>query len=76
MPSIPNLATNAFLNPKINEVKSEIISITNLATTATLTTVENKMPNVSDFVKKNDYNTKITEIKNKVTTDHNKYTTT
>ena len=39
--------------PKINEVKGEIPNITNLATTAALTAVENKIPNVSNLVKKN-----------------------
>ena len=34
----------------INEIKSETPSITNLATTAAITTVENKMPNVSGLV--------------------------
>ena len=42
MPSIINLTTNSALNAKINEVKDEIPRITNLATTAALTTVEKK----------------------------------
>ena len=29
-----------------------------------------KIPNVSNFVKKSDYNTKTGEIKNKITTNH------
>ena len=33
-------------NAKINEVKGEIPSITNLVITTALTTVENKIPNV------------------------------
>ena len=45
-----------------------IISLTQLATTA-LTAVENKIPSVSNLVIKIDYNTTITEIKNKFT-DH------
>ena len=53
IPDITNLATNASLNAKINEVKCEIPNITNLTTTTALTTVENKTPNVSNFVKKN-----------------------
>ena len=52
IPDITNLATNASLNAKINEVKGEIPSITNLGTTAAFTTVENKIPNVSDLLKK------------------------
>ena len=49
---IPDITTNATLNDKINEIKNKIPSITNLATAAALTTVENKIPNVSDLVKK------------------------
>ena len=49
------IATNTNLNAKANEVKSESPSITNLATTAALTTVENKIPKESDLVEKADY---------------------
>ena len=49
---ITNLATKVFLNAKINEVKGGIHIITNLVTTAALTTVENKIPIVRDLVKK------------------------
>ena len=42
-------------NAKINEAKSEIPSITNLARTVAFTTVENKIPNASDIIKKTDY---------------------
>ena len=38
-----NLATNASLNTKINEVNGEITNITNSATTSPLTAVENKL---------------------------------
>ena len=72
IPDITNLATNASLNAKINEineVKGEILSITNLTTTTALTAVENKTPNVSNLVKKTDYTTNIFEIENKIT-DH------
>ena len=37
---------------KINKITNKIPSITNLTTTAALTNVENKIPNVSDLVKK------------------------
>ena len=49
-----------------------------MATTSSLTTVENKIPSVSNLVKKTDYNTKIWELENKITTDHDhdKYITT
>ena len=51
-------------------MKAEIPSITNLATTTSPTVVENKIPDVSNLVKKIDYNTKIDEIEKKIT-DHN-----
>ena len=47
-----NLGTNASLNAKINEVKGEIPSITNLATNTVHTAAENKISNVSNLVKK------------------------
>ena len=37
---------------KSNEVKGEITGVTNLATTAAFTTVENKIPNFDDLVRK------------------------
>ena len=66
IPSIINLATNASLNAKTNEVKGEIPGITNLATTAAFTTVENKIPNFSDLVKKSDYDAKISEMQKNI----------
>ena len=52
-------------------------SITGLATNSELTTVENKILDVSCLVKKTDYNTKISEIENKVNHhNHDKYITT
>ena len=42
-----------------------------------MTAVVNKIPDVSSLVKKTDYNTKISEIENKVSDhDHDKYITT
>ena len=70
IPSITNLATTTALNAKINEVKNKIPSITNLAITTALLAGENKIHNFGIIVKKTDYNTKITDIKNKITTDH------
>ena len=52
MPSITNLTPNASINAKINEVKGKISGITNSAATAALTAVENKIPNVTELVKK------------------------
>ena len=71
------IAANSSHNAKLNEVKGEIPSITNLATTAALTIVENKIPNVSNLVKKADKNTKISETEKKITDhNHDKYITT
>ena len=64
------LATKTTLNAKINEARGEIPNITNLVTTSYLTAVENEIPSVNNLVKKTDYNTKINEIKKKIT-DHN-----
>ena len=77
IPSITTLANTTTLNAKINKVKKEIRNITNLATTTALTAVENKIPNVSNLVKKTDYNITINENENKATLDHdhNKYIT-
>ena len=55
---------------KLTELKNKIPDISSLATKTALTAVENKIPNVSSLVKKTNYNTKITEIENKLT-DHN-----
>ena len=44
-----------------------------MATTSSLTAVENKIPSVSNLVKKTDYNTKINEIADH---NHDKYITT
>ena len=49
-----------------NEVKSEIPIINNLATTSALTAAENKIPSVSNLVKKFEYNTKINKVEKKL----------
>ena len=46
------LVTKRDHDNKIDEIKGKIPSITGLATTAALTVVENKKPNVTDLVKK------------------------
>ena len=56
IPSSTNLATTAALNAKIIEVKSKIPNIANLASTTALTAVGNKIPHVSNLLKKSDYN--------------------
>ena len=63
---------------KITEIESKIPSTSGLATNSALTAVENKIPDISNLVKKKtDYDAKIIEIEKKIT-DHNygKYITT
>ena len=73
--SVTNLAATSAVNAKINEIKSKILSITNLVSTAALTTVENKILNVSDLVKKSNYDAEIKDIKGKYCTtyDYSKF---
>ena len=54
-----DLANKSVLDAKINEIKDEIPSITNLANTACFSTVRNKIPNDSDLVKKAEYKAEI-----------------
>ena len=61
---------------KLTELENKIPDISNLATKVALNTVENKIPSVSSLVKKTDYNTKITEMENKLNRNYNKYITT
>ena len=55
---------------KLTELENKIPDSSNLARKPALTTVENKIPNVNNLVKKTDYNTKVTEIENKLN-NHN-----
>ena len=52
-PDLINLATNTTLKAKVSEVKNKISSIADLAIITVLTSVENKITNVSNKVKKN-----------------------
>ena len=73
IPDISGLATKTALTT----VENKIPSINNLATKTALTTVENKIPFISGLVKKTDYNTKITDIENKLNNhNHDKYVAT
>ena len=73
IPDISSLATKTALTT----VENKIPSIANLATTTALTTVDNKIPSISGLVKKTDYNTKITDIENKINNhNHDKYVAT
>ena len=53
-------------NAKINEVKGEIPNISHLATTTALNAVENKIPSVSNLVKKLTITQKLTQLKRKL----------
>ena len=73
IPDISGLATKTALTTDENKIPS----ISNLATKTALTTVENKIPSISGLVKKTDYNTKITDIENKINNhNHDKYVAT
>ena len=62
---------------KITEIEDKIPDTSNLATKTALTTVENKIPSISNLVKKTGYNTKITDIENKLNNhNHDKYINT
>ena len=68
---IPNV-TDFVKKAKLTELGNKIPDISNLATKSALTAVENKIPDVSNLAKKTDYNTKVTEIENKLN-NHNHY---
>ena len=67
--SVSNFVKKSDYNTKASEIEGKIPSITGLATTSALTTVENKIPSVSTLVIKTDYDTKISELEKKHT-DH------
>ena len=56
-------------------LKQKIPSTSSLATIAELTAVENKIPDISNLVKKRDYHRKILHIESKyfATADYNKF---
>ena len=62
---------------KLTELENKIPDASSLATKTALTAVQNKIPSVSNLAKKTDYDTKISELEEKLT-DHNheKYITT
>ena len=70
---IPNV-TDFVKEAKLTELENKMPDISNLAIKTALTTVENKILDVSNLVQKTDYNTKVTEIENKLTNhNRNKY---
>ena len=71
------LVKNTDDNTKVTEIENKIPGISNWATKPALITVENKIPDVSSLAEKINYNTKLTEIKIKLTDhNHDKYITT
>ena len=60
-PDITNLATNAILNTKLNEIKGQVLSITNLSTPTALTAVGNKISDPSKCITTPEFNTLIAE---------------
>ena len=73
---IPDV-TDFVKEAKFTELENKIPDISNLATKTMLTAVENKIPVVSNLVTKTGYNTKVTEIENRVNNhNHDKYITT
>ena len=73
IPDVSNLVKKA----KLTELENKVPDVSSLATKTALTAVENKTPSVSNLVKKTDYNSKITEIENKLNNhNHHEYITT
>ena len=73
IPDVSNLVKKT----KLTELENKIPDVSSLATKTALTAVENKIPDVSSLVKKTNYNTKTTEIENKLADhNHDKYITT
>ena len=59
------------------ELENKISDVSSLATKTVLTAVENKVPYVSSLVNKTNYDTKISELEQKLTNhNHDKYITT
>ena len=58
--------SNPVKKTKLTELRNKIPDISKLATKTSLTAVENKIPSISNLVNKTSYNTKITEIENKL----------
>ena len=73
IPDISDLTTKTALTT----VENKIPDRSNLAIKTALSTVENKIPSIRGLVKETDYNTKITNIENKLNNhNHDKYVAT
>ena len=69
--------SNFVKKTKLTELENKIPDISNLATKTALTAVGNEIPSVSNLVKKADYNTKFTDIENKLNNhNHDNYVDT
>ena len=65
---------NLVKETKLTESENKIRDVSNLATKIALTTIEIKYPMLVVLLKKQDYNTKITDIENKLKNhNHDKY---
>ena len=60
-----DLLKKTYCNAKIAQIEGKILRISGLATTAALTTVESKILDVSNLVRKTDYDSKISDIESK-----------
>ena len=79
VPDTSGLVKKTDCNTKSTEIEKKIPSISGLATNSALTALEDKIPNVSNLVKKKtDYDTKITETEKKklIDNDYDKHITT
>ena len=73
---IPNV-TDFVKKAKLTELENTVPHISNLATKTALILVENKIFDVINLVNKTDYNSKVTEIENKLNNhNHDKYVDT
>ena len=52
IPDTTRLVKNLDYNAKVSEIESKIPSITGFATSAALTSVENKIPDINQLIKK------------------------
>ena len=70
-------ARNLVKKTKLTELENKIRDVSSFATKTALTEAENKISDVSSLAKKTNYNTKFTEIENKLSNhNHDKYITT
>ena len=56
----------AFIEKKLSEIENKILSIKGLVTTSTLNAIENKMPDVSNSIKKQNMIQKLLKLKRKL----------